>query len=51
MKSSGSIDFNRIRTSQGDFHEWRYFVTDQYIKIGWAYEFYNLGDKVQLNGI
>lgn len=51
MKASGSIDFNRIRTSQGDFHEWRYFVTDQYIKIGWAYEFYNLGDKVQLNGI
>lgn len=51
MGSGATIDFNRIRTSQGDFHEWRYFVTDQYIKIGWAYEFYNLGDKVKLEGI
>ena len=51
MKRSGTINFDRIKKSQGDFHEWRFFVTENYIKIGWAYEFYNLGNKKVLDGI
>jgi len=51
MKRSGTINFDRIKKSQGDFHEWRFFVTENYIKIGWAYEFYNLGNKKIIDGI
>lgn len=51
MRRQGIINFDRIKKSQGDFHEWRFFVTNDYIKIGWAYEFYNLGNKKELEGI
>lgn len=51
MGRSGSINFDRIKKTQGDFHEWRFFVNNSYIKIGWAYEFYNLGNKKELAGI
>jgi hypothetical protein len=46
MKKSIKIDFNKIRKNKDDFSEWRFFVTNTYVKIGWAYDFYNLdGDK------
>lgn len=51
MKKSGSIDFAKIKKSEGDFHEWRFFVTDDYVKLGWAYEFYNLNDSETIEGI
>ena len=51
MKKSGSINFDQIRKTEGSFHEWRFFVNEDYIKIGWAYEFYNLGNKKTLDGI
>lgn len=51
FKRSGKINFNKIKQSQDDFHEWRYFVTDDYIKIGWAYEFYNLDESKQIEYI
>jgi hypothetical protein len=51
MKRSGRIDFDKIKKSQGDFHEWRFFVTSSYIKIGWAYEFYNLDGTKEIASI
>lgn len=51
MKRAGTINFDKIKKSQDDFHEWRYFVADEYIKIGWAYEFYNLDKSKQIEYI
>lgn len=51
FKRSGVINFDKIKKSQDDFHEWRYFVADDYLKIGWAYEFYNLDASKQIDYI
>jgi len=45
------IDFDKIRKNQDDFNEWRFFVAKDYIKIGWAYEFYNLDESKKLISI
>lgn len=46
-----NVDFDKIKNSQDDFNEWRFFVTDKYIKIGWAYDFYNLDESKELEYI
>lgn len=51
MKKRGTIDFIKIRKYQENFHEWRYFVDKNYIKLGWAYEFYNLDNNKSIDYI
>ena len=45
------IDFDKIRKNQDDFGEWRFFVTEDYVKIGWAYDFYNLDGSKEIDYI
>lgn len=46
MKKNITINFDKIRKNKDDFGEWRFYVTETYVKIGWSYDFYNLeGDK------
>ena len=45
------VDFDKIRKSQDDFGEWRFFVTDSYMKIGWSYDFYNLDGSKEIEYI
>ena len=45
------IDFDKIRKNQDDFGEWRFFVTEEYVKIGWAYDFYNLDGSKEIDYI
>lgn len=45
------INFDRIRGSEDRFGEWRFFVTEKYVKIGWAYDFYNLDNSKELKYI
>lgn len=51
MGRSINIDFTKIRRNQDDFGEWRFFVTDTYVKIGWAYDFYNLDGSKKIEYI
>lgn len=51
MKRSFTIDYNKIRRGESTFHEWRFFVTENYIKIGWAYEYYNLNEDKNIDQI
>jgi len=37
-----NVNFGSIRKNNERFGEWRFFVTETYVKIGWAYDFYNL---------
>lgn len=51
MKKEVTINYDKIRKSEDDFGEWRFFVTDQYLKIGWSYDFYNLNKDKELKYI
>lgn len=51
MAKSGIIDFDAIRNNQESFNEWRFYVTDTYIKIGWGYDFYNMDDSKDIDKI
>lgn len=44
MVKNGTIDFSKIRPNKEDFNEWRFFVSDNYIKIGWGYDYYNMNE-------
>lgn len=44
MAKSGTIDFDAIRTNSEVLGEWRFYVTDTYLKIGWGYDYYNLNE-------
>lgn len=44
MAKNGTIDFDAIRTNSETMGEWRFFVTDTYLKIGWGYDYYNLNE-------
>jgi hypothetical protein len=46
-----TVDFDKIRNNQDDFGEWRFFVTDKYVKIGWSYDYYNLDDSKEIEYI
>lgn len=45
MKKSGIIDFDSIRANKQEFTEWRFFITETYLKIGWGYDYYNMDKK------
>lgn len=51
MGRNFSINFNKIRTTQDDFGEWRFYVTEKYVKIGWSYDFYNLDESKEIEYI
>lgn len=51
MKRSVSLNFDKIRTKQDEFGEWRFFVMPTYMKIGWAYDFYNLDKSKEIDYI
>lgn len=51
MGRSVSINFDKIRKTQDEFGEWRFFVTEKYVKIGWSYDFYNLDGSKQIEYI
>lgn len=42
LKKTGTIDFSLIKPNQESSTEWRYYVTDSYLKIGWSYDYYNI---------
>lgn len=42
LKKTGVIDFSLIKPNQESSTEWRYYVTDSYLKIGWSYDYYNV---------
>lgn len=44
MTKSGVLDFAAIRSNKEIFGEWRFFVTETYVKIGWGYDYYNLNE-------
>lgn len=46
MKKNITINFDKVKQNKDDFGEWRFYVTETYVKIGWSYDFYNLeGNK------
>lgn len=51
MVKSGTIDFDSIRTNSETFDEWRFYVTDTYLKIGWGYNYYNLNEDSDIERI
>lgn len=51
MSKSGTIDFDAIRTNSEALGEWRFYVTDTYVKIGWGYDYYNLNENSDIEKI
>ena len=51
MAKSGTIDFDAIRTNSEVLGEWRFYVTDTYLKIGWGYDYYNLNEDSDIEKI
>lgn len=51
MAKSGTIDFDAIRTNSETLGEWRFYVTDTYLKIGWGYDYYNLNEESDIDKI
>lgn len=51
MGRTMTVDFDKIRNNQDDFGEWRFFVTDTYVKIGWSYDYYNLDETKEIEYI
>lgn len=51
LAKSGTIDFDAIRTNSEMLGEWRFFVTDTYLKIGWGYDYYNLNEDSDIERI
>ena len=51
MSKSGTIDFDAIRTNSELLSEWRFYVTDTYLKIGWGYDYYNLNEDSDIDKI
>ena len=45
------VNFDKIKSDQDEFGEWRFFVTPTYVKIGWSYDFYNLDGKKEIEYI
>ena len=46
-----TINFDKIKDNQDEFGEWRFFVTQDYVKIGWSYDFYNLDGSKEIEYI
>ncbi len=51
LKKTGTIDFSLIKPNQESSLEWRYYVTDSYLKIGWSYDYYNVDSSQYVNKI
>lgn len=51
LKKTGIIDFDNIRPNQEISDEWRYYITNDYIKIGWSYDYFNTNSDQYLTKI
>lgn len=51
LKKKGTIDFSLIKPNQESSTEWRYYVTDSYLKIGWSYDYYNVDSSQYVSKI
>ena len=51
LKKSITIDFSTIKPNTENSSEWRYYITDTYIKIGWNYDYYNVDVNQQVDKI
>lgn len=51
LKKTGTIDFSLIKPNQEASTEWRYYVTDSYLKIGWSYDYYNVDSSQYVSKI
>lgn len=51
MAKSGTIDFDAIRANSEVLGEWRFYITETYLKIGWGYDYYNLNEDSDIEKI
>lgn len=51
MVKNGTINFSDIKNNKEVLNEWRFYITDTYIKIGWGYDYYNLDEKINIEKI
>lgn len=51
LAKNGIIDFDSIRTNSESLNEWRFYVTDNYLKIGWGYDYYNMNEDSDIDKI
>lgn len=51
LAKKGIINFANIKPNEESSSEWRYFITDTYIKIGWSYDYYNMDQTSFVNKI
>lgn len=51
MAKAGTIDFDAIRANAESLNEWRFYVTDTYLKIGWGYDYYNMNEDSNITKI
>lgn len=51
LKKIINIDFSTIKPNAENSQEWRYYITDTYVKIGWSYDYYNVDINQQVSKI
>ena len=45
MQKAGQINFLQLKAGISTVSEWRFFVADTYVKIGWGFDYYNIGSS------
>lgn len=51
MVKNGTINFSDIKNNKEVLNEWRFYITDTYVKIGWGYDYYNLDESINIEKI
>jgi len=48
MAKSGTIDFSKFKNDEAEIKDWSYFITDNYIKLNWSFDYYSLDADKQV---
>lgn len=51
LQKTGVIDFNNIKPGAEVSDEWRFYITDEYIKIGWSYDYFSANNNEHISKI
>lgn len=51
MTKEGTIDFSKFKNDEAEIRDWSYFVTDNYIKLNWSFDYYSLDEDKQVQAV
>lgn len=51
MQKKGTIDLSKFKSDTKDLTNWSYLILDNYIKINWSFDYYNLDSSTEFKQI